>query len=161
MPWKGLPPVEPVTSLLGADNRLFVFCPSKLLAPSGDSLPTIGERRRFRETLATLIKCGMRNLYVLPGIDVDMEKLQGDVQSVFFVSDSLVIRHLADGPALVIAPPNAHLESSELHRARQLNEARVFFLSEEFRDPDRLDVRFSEICDGRQLRLEEFLGRVR
>ncbi len=160
LPWPGVPLSEPVTSLLGADQRLVIFCPSELLWSMKTNKPSRRLKRRFLKVLATLVNHGVHNLLILPGVDLDTERLQDDVQWLFFVGNHLVANQLPRGPSIVLAPPNARLQSGELRNRRQPDQARIFFLSEDFQDPVRLNVRFSETNIGSQWNFSEFRRRI-
>ncbi len=158
-PWPGVPASDPVTSLLGPDQRLLVFCPLEFLVPTQAKLSR-RLKRRFHKALSEFINSGVRNLVVLPGIELDMALLQREVRWLFFVSDSMIANQLPQGPSIVLTPLDTRLESQELRKSRQPDQARIYFLIEGFRDPVRPDVPFSETNKGRQMTLDELQRRV-
>lgn len=159
-PWSASPLQAPIASLLGADNRLVVFCPTALLSSEGSGGVPRREQRRFRKVLSRLINCGMQNLLILQGIRLDLDALQESAKRPFFVSHHLATSQLPDGPSILLATPNTRIESRELRRPRQPDQARIFFLSEDYPDPDRLSVCFSQTNKGRQWRFDEFQVRM-
>lgn len=159
LPWSGVPANNPAASLLGPDQRLIVFCPAEFLSATH---PNLSRRlkRRFHKVLSELINSGVRNLVVLPGVELDMALLQQEVRWLFFVSDSLIANQLPPGPSLILAPADARLEAQELRKHRQPDQARIYFLSEDFQDPVRPNVLFSATNPGRQMTLDELQRRI-
>ena len=159
-PWAGVRASNPTASLLGTDQRLVVFCPPALLSPIQSNSPSRSLKRRFHKVLSELINSGVRNLVVLPGVVLDVARLQEEVRWLFFASDCLVANQLPQGPSIVLVSPDARLESRELQKPRQPDQSRIYFLSEGFRDPVRPNGQFSDTNTGRSLRLDELQRRI-
>jgi hypothetical protein len=102
----------------------------------------------------------VHNLLILPGVDLDTRLLQDTVQWLFFVGNHLVTNQLPDGPSIILATPDARIQSRELQEPCLPDQARFFFLSEDFPDPLKLNIRFSETNKGRQWHLTEFQMRI-
>jgi ATP-dependent DNA helicase RecQ len=154
VPWRHVRELEePARNLLDATNRLAVFYSTE------DSRLTPSTRRRMVEGLATLVKCGVRNVIAPQGTEIDLEWLQNESAAPVFFSDSLMAPGLPTGATIVVVPRGLAVHPSHLE-PRASGDERFLFLPLDMRDPQAPGTALWERYQGRQLTLEDFLLRL-
>ena len=153
-PW---PPASrilpPASELVDGGNRVVVFYSDELNART---------LRRWTESLAVLVSCGVRNLIALPGAPIIPAAVQDKVPSVaLFTADSLPPRdYLPPGPTTVIVPPGGLL-TARLLRRRDRTAAHFLFVHRDAEYPDMSGVPLRSRFEGSQFaNLDFFIQRV-
>ena len=143
-----------VAALIGSGGRLLV--------PDNPDLRDSRWYRRFAELLDVLARQGMYKLALIGDTGIDEARAFGKIERrAFFVgrSESLLATGLPPGPELVVIGRGVRLSKANFKRRAQGDE-RIFILPPDFAAPDKPDLSFVNVFDGRQLSLDQLHGRL-
>lgn len=153
-PW---PPTSyldsPACELLDGSYRVVIFYQADL---------DVRTLRRWTQSLARLVSCGVRNLVAFPGTPVSPEAIQEQVPGIaLFAADRLPPRgYLPPGPTTVITPPGHTLTERTLRR-RELTDAHFIFVHRDVEYPNMPGVPLRSRFNGPQFAdLNLFISRV-
>lgn len=151
-PWPALPPVPPVSVLVGQSGHLLV----DLASLSDDRL----DQRDVLEALQRLPACGVRNTVVFPGAPFDANDIELSTAPALFTEGDFPINQLPPGPTLVVLGEETQV-SEHWFVPRPLDLARIWLIPPEVRHPVRRDQRLCEVPPATVLTSREFAARMR
>ena len=128
IPWQWISGVSaPASKLLDDSNRVVVFYDSNL------DRQTL---RRWRQGMAALASCGVRNLITLPRAPLQAQEAQAELPNIPIFSSSELppFDYLPKAPVAIIFPPGYRVPKHIL-RPRDPSEAHYIFAHRESPDP--------------------------
>lgn len=128
IPWQWTSGIfAPASRLLDNTNRVVIFYDSTL------NRQTL---RRWRQGMAALASCGVRNLITLPRAPLQAQEVQTELPNITIFSSSELppFDYLPKGPVSIIFPPGYPV-SKRLLRPRDPSEAHYIFAHRESPDP--------------------------
>ena len=154
IPWQWTAGVAaPASRLLDDTNRVLIFYDDALDGPT---------LRRWRQRMAALASCGVRNLISLPGAPLQTADVQGELPDIpIFSSTELPpFDYLPAAPVAVIIPPGYRIPRHIL-RPRKPAETHFIFAHRESPDPGIPGALLRDRFQGPQLAsLELFFYRM-
>ena len=154
IPWQWTAGVSaPASRLLDDTNRVVVFYDDAL------DRQTL---RRWRQAMAKLALCGVRNLISLPGAPLQAEELQGELPNmpIFSSSELAPFDYLPTAPVAVIVP-HGYTISQHILRPRKPAESHFIFAHRASPDPGIPGALLRDRFQGPQLAsLELFFYRM-
>ena len=154
IPWQWTTGVsEPASRLLDDTNRVVVFYDSAL------DRQTL---RRWRQGMAALADCGVRNLITLPMAPLQVADVQEEVPNVPIFSSAVLppFDYLPAAPVAIVLPPGYPM-SKHILRPRSPSEAHFIFVHRESPDPSIPGGLLRDRFQGPQVpSLELFLYRM-
>ena len=144
IPWQWTAGVSaPASRLLDDTNRVVVFY---------DDVLDRQTLRRWRQGIAKLASCGVRNLISLPGAPLQAEEVQGELPNIpiFSSSELAPFDYLPRAPVAVIVPRECKI-SQLILRPRKPDESHFIFAHRESPDPSIPGALLRDRFQGPQL----------